>query len=148
MWLNRLFIDLANSHEKQCLTIDCGNKNKNGPCRYRSSADNPDEQVWYFNKPNDNEYYNVFIGKRIKEGDFSEAIYFKIEKVRRKTDKENFDAKKLLEVGTNNDRFSQIFSMSKPNQLGVDTAKRHGDPIGNLYRRDRKSARSKFLSRL
>ena len=39
LWLNRVFTDLANSHEKHCLTIDCGYINKNGPGRYRSSAD-------------------------------------------------------------------------------------------------------------
>ena len=43
LWLNRVFTDLANSHEKRCLTIDCGSINKNGPGRYRSSADNPAE---------------------------------------------------------------------------------------------------------
>ena len=53
LWLNRVFTDLANSHEKHCLTIDCGYINKNGPGRYRSSADNPEKQVCYFNKPND-----------------------------------------------------------------------------------------------
>ena len=57
LWLNRVFTDLANSHEKHCLTIDCGYKNRNGPGRCRSSADNPDKQVCYFNKPND----DVFI---------------------------------------------------------------------------------------
>ena len=62
LWLNRIFTDLANSHEKQCLTIDCGNKNKNGPSRYRSSANNPTEQVCCFNKPNDDEYYNFSLG--------------------------------------------------------------------------------------
>ena len=36
LWLNRVFTDLANSHEKLCLTIDCGYINKNGPGRYRS----------------------------------------------------------------------------------------------------------------
>ena len=51
--LNRVFTDLANSHEKLCLTIYCGYINKNGPGRYRSSADNPEKQVCYFNKPND-----------------------------------------------------------------------------------------------
>ena len=34
LWLNRVFSDLANSHEKHCLTIDCGYLNKNGPGRY------------------------------------------------------------------------------------------------------------------
>ena len=56
-WLNRVFTNLANSHEKLCLTIHCGYINKNGPGRYRSSADNPEKQVCYFNKPND----DVFI---------------------------------------------------------------------------------------
>ena len=31
LWLCRVFSDLANSHEKHCLTIDCGYINKNGP---------------------------------------------------------------------------------------------------------------------
>ena len=84
---------LASSHEKHCLTIDCSYKNKNGPARYSSAADNPDEQVCYFNKPNDDEYYNVFISKRINAENFSEGIYFKTERVREKTEKENFDAR-------------------------------------------------------
>ena len=45
LWLNRVFTDLANSHEKHCLTIDCGYINKNGPGRYRSSTDNPEK--WF-----------------------------------------------------------------------------------------------------
>ena len=90
LWLNRVFTDLANSHEKHCLTIDCGYINKNGPGRYRSSADNPEKQVCYFNKPNDDVFYNTFISKRIKGEKYEEGVYFKIEKVRGKTDKENF----------------------------------------------------------
>ena len=35
LWLNRVFTDLANSHEKHCLIIDCGYMNKNGSGRYR-----------------------------------------------------------------------------------------------------------------
>ena len=64
LWLNRVFTDLANSHEKLCLTIDCGYIDKNGPGRYRSSADNPEKQVCYFNKPNDDVFYNTFISER------------------------------------------------------------------------------------
>ena len=94
LWLNRVFTDLANSHEKLCLTIDCGYINKNGPGKYRSSADNPQKQVCYFNKPNDDVFYNTFISERIKGEKYNEGIYFKIEKVRSKTAKENFDAKK------------------------------------------------------
>ena len=122
-------------------------KNKNGPGRYRSSADNSDEQVCYFNKPNDDEHYNNFTSKRIKEEGYDNGIYFNIEKVRGRTDRKNFDAKKLLEDGTSNVRFSRIFSDTKPKpeHTGAGT-KRHGDSIEHLYRRDRKSARPKFLS--
>ena len=150
LWLNRVFSDLANSHEKHCLTIDCGYLNKNGPGRYRSSADNPDRQVCYFNKPGDNVFYNTFISERIKEGEYSEGIYFKIEKVRGNNDKENFDAKRILENGKSNARSDGIFVASKPEQDGTGTIrpgnKRFGDSFENLYRRNRKSAKPKFLS--
>ena len=70
MWLDNVFIDLANSDEKHCLTIDCSNVNKNGPSQYGTLADNPDQQVCYFNQPHDDELYNVFISKRIKTRNF------------------------------------------------------------------------------
>ena len=35
MWLNRVFIDLANREKYYCLTIDCSGVNKNDPGRYR-----------------------------------------------------------------------------------------------------------------
>ena len=144
LWLNRVFTHLANSHEKRCLTIDSSYENKNGPGRNRSAADNPDEQVCYFNKPNDDKYYNVFISKRIKAENFSDGIYFKIKRVREKTDKENFDTKKTLEGGASNDRLSKIFSITKSEQTGTGARKRHEDSIEHLHRRDRKSSRPNF----
>ena len=66
MWLNRVFADLANTNERYCLTIDCSGVNKNGPGRYRTQADDPEKKVCYFNKPSDDELYNVFISNRIK----------------------------------------------------------------------------------
>ena len=95
LWLSRVFTELANSQEKLCLPIDCGYNNKNGPGPYRSSADNPDKQVCYFNKLNDDVFYNTFISERIKGETFDEGIYFIIGKVRGKTERENFDAKNL-----------------------------------------------------
>ena len=83
LWLNRVFTDLSNSGEKHSLTIDCSTENRNGPGRYRTSADNPDQQVCYFNKPQDDIFYNVFISKRIKAENFDQGIYFKIEKKRK-----------------------------------------------------------------
>ena len=111
------------------LDNDCSYK-KNGPDRYRSAAENPDEQVCYFNNTNDNEYYNVFISKRKKTENSSERIYFK--RVRGKTEKENFDAKKTLEDGASNDKLSKIFSISKSEQTGEKKKRRHGNSIEHL----------------
>ena len=145
LWLSRVFTDLANSHEKLCLTIDSGFHNKNGPGRYRSSADNPEKQVCYFNKPNDDVFYNTFISKRIKGENYNEGIYFKIEKVRGKTDQENFDAKRTLEDGASNVRSTEILDDSEPEQVGAGT-KRFGDSFEHFWRKRRKSARPKFLT--
>ena len=146
LWLNSVFTDLANSGEKHCLTIDCSTENTNGPGQYRTSADNTDQQVCYFNKLQDDIFYNVFISKQIKAEHFDQGIYFKIEKVRGKTQKESFDAKKILEDGTSDDRLSKMFRVSKqPAQRGG--AKRHADSDEYFFRRARKSARPKFLSR-
>ena len=145
LWLNRVFTDLANIHEKHCLTIDCGYINKNGPGRYRSLADNPEKQVCFFNKLNDNVFHNTFISERIKTEKFDDGIYFKIEKVRGKTDKENFDAKRTLGDGASNARSSKFFDDSKPEQNRAGT-KRNGDSFEHLYRKHRRPARPKFLS--
>ena len=145
LWLNRVFTDSANSHEKHCLTIDCGYINKNGSDRYWSSADNTEKQVCYFNKPNDNVLYNTFINERIKEGKYDDEISFKVEKLRVKTDKENFDAKRTLEDVAIDARSSKFFTDSKSEQYGAET-KRYGNSFERLYRNHRRSARPKFLS--
>ena len=93
MWLNRVFADLASTDEWHCLTIDCSDVNKNGPSRYRIQADDPEKQVCYFNKPRDDELYNVFISNRIKTENFSNSIYFKVDRVQGKD--ETFDTEKL-----------------------------------------------------
>ena len=120
LWLNRVFTDLANSHEKHCLTNEWGYINKNGPGRYRSSAENPEKQVCYFNKPNDDVFYNTVISERIKGEKYDEEIYFQIEKVRGKTDKENFDAKKTLEDGASNVGSNEFFTDAKSTQEKKD----------------------------
>ena len=66
-------------------------------------------------------FSNTFISKQIKAEKFDDGIYFKIEKVRGKTDKENFDAKRTLEDGASNARSSEFFDDSKPEQNGAGT---------------------------
>ena len=69
LWISRLFIELANRNDKVCLTLDCSNTNRDGPGRFRSEADNPDNQLCYFNSANDEQVYNKFVSKRIKSSD-------------------------------------------------------------------------------
>ena len=57
------------------MAINCGYIDKNGPARYRSSAGNSEKQVCYFNKPNDDVFYNAFISERIKGEKYDEGIY-------------------------------------------------------------------------
>ena len=127
------------------MTIDCGYINKNGPGQYRSSAENPEKQVCYFNEPNDDVFYNTFISERTKGDKFDDGIYFKIEKVRGKTDKENFDAKRTLEDGVSNARSSKFLDDSKSEKNGAG-AKIYGDSFEHLYRKYKRSAKLQFLS--
>ena len=108
LWLNRLFTDLANSHEKNCLTIDCGYINQNGPGRFRTQAENPEKQVCYFAKPNKDKFYNTFISRQIKGDDFENKIYFQIEKLRSKDGVQTFSAKKTLENGSSSIRRTEF----------------------------------------
>ena len=95
--------------------------NKNGPGRYRSSADNPEKQVSYFNKPGDDVFYNTFISERIKENKYKEGIYFKIEKVRGNNDKKNFDAKRILDLdledGSSDARTNGVSLIQSPSRM-------------------------------
>ena len=107
-WINRLFIDLANRDERNCLTTDCSGVNKNYPGRHRTKADNPEKQVCYFNETWNDQVYLVFISERIKSGNLEKGIYFKIDLVKSKTDSETFSAKQKLERnGSGNDQLSK-----------------------------------------
>ena len=112
MWLNRVFSDLANTDEQHCLTIDCGGLNKNGPGRYRTQAEDPEKQVCYFNKPHEDELYNVFISNRIKTENSSNNIYFKIDRVQGMD--ETFDVNKTSKQDGTHDSFSKFDTYPDP----------------------------------
>ena len=111
MWLSRFFVDLANTKEWDCLTIDCRGRNKNGPGRYQTQASNPEKQVSYFNQLHDDELYNAFISKRIKARNFRNSIYFKINRVQGKD--KTFGAEKTLKEDGAYDRFTKLDTVSK-----------------------------------
>ena len=104
LWLNRVFSDLSDTDERHCLTINCSGVNKNSPGRYRTQAGDPLKQVCYFNKPCDDELYNVFISNRIKTENFSNGIYFKINRIQGKD--KTFDAEETLKQHGAHDQFS------------------------------------------
>ena len=39
LWINRLYYDISNSSEKQCLTIDTRDVNDLGPAKFRTRVD-------------------------------------------------------------------------------------------------------------
>ena len=115
LWINRLFIELANKSQKVCLTLDCSNRNRDGPSRFRSDADNPDKQVCYFNTPTDEQVYNEFIARRIKSKELKDEIQFEITDVKSKSNKNVvFDIsskieKLVSENGTSSSGLSEPF---------------------------------------
>ena len=143
MWLIRLFTELANSHEKHCLTIDCSFLNKNGPGRFRTHADNPEKQVCYFAKLNDDKSFNTFLSNQIKTTEFENKIYFKIERIRSADGLQTFTVKKRFENGTSGAESNEL---QHSEQIGSGkTSKRHSETTEYFYRRNRKSARPQFL---
>ena len=85
LWLNRLFIEVANRDDRLCLTIDCSGINKDGPGRFWTEADNPEFQTSYFNSANDEQVYNEFVSKIINSAEDSENFHFKTIKLKMKT---------------------------------------------------------------
>ena len=86
-WLNRLFIDLANTNDKICLTTDLSGVNKDRPGRFKTKADNPEFQVCYFNSKNDGQVDNEFISQRINNNENENDFHFKIVRQKSKMDK-------------------------------------------------------------
>ena len=105
LWISRLFIELTNRNDKVCLTLDCSNRNRDGPGRFRSEVDNPYNQFCYFNSPNDEQVYNEFVSRHIKNSESENDFHFEIIKVKSKINKNvSFNAtNKLQELNKNND---------------------------------------------
>ena len=103
--INRLFISLANRNDNVCHTIDCRGINPNSPGKFRTKADNPEEQHCYFNIKTNEKLHNTFIGKTIRNSTSKiDSVHFQNERVLGKSKtREKYDAtaelKELLENG-------------------------------------------------
>ena len=94
MWLNKLYFQISNSKEKQCLTVDTRDVNDLGPGKFRTSAENSFEQTCYFNKNNSDSRDKSYVTKRVSQ----EKLVFSISN-------QNFDLNfgyKNLEVNSQN----------------------------------------------
>ena len=67
VWLNKLYFQIPNSKEKQCLTIDTRDVNELGTGKFRTFADN--EQTCYFNRNNSDSRYKSYVTKRVNNQD-------------------------------------------------------------------------------
>ena len=47
LWINRLYYEISNSRQKQCLTTDTRDVNELGPAKRRTQADSRTEQICY-----------------------------------------------------------------------------------------------------
>ena len=67
IWLKRLYFQISNSKEKKCLTIDTREVNKLGPGKFRTSADDGQEQTCYFNQNKSDTHFSSFVARRYKK---------------------------------------------------------------------------------
>ena len=146
LWINRLFIELANKNEKVCLTLDCSNTNRDGPSRFRSEADNPDKQVCYFNTVADEQVYNEFIAKRIKSKELQNEIQFEITDVKSKSNKSVFFdvSNKIEKIIKEND--TSTSGLSETVKFGTEETFRGGGGGGG-NRKIRDSRKYSFSAR-
>ena len=133
--------------ERYCLLIDCSSVTKSSPGRYRTQANDTKKQVCYFNKPCDDELYNVFISNRIITEYFINGIYIKVDRVQ--GEDKTFGAAKTLKQDGTHDRFSKCDIDSEQPEFHERGRKRGNEeiseqPIGrNTIKR--KSARPRFF---
>ena len=76
VWLNKLYFQISNSQEKNCLTINTRVVNEFGPGKFRMSVHNREEQTCYFNRNKSDTHFTSFFARRTQ----AEPIQFSIVK--------------------------------------------------------------------
>ena len=103
--------------KKHVAGIDCSGVNDNGSGRFTQEANNLDKLVCYFNGQNNVQMFNVFTSTRLKKQETEKSIYFQIDRVRSKRNKDTFEANKSLQQnGTNNDSSKRFGSGYRPSE--------------------------------
>ena len=60
LWINRLYLEISNSTQEQCLTIDKMDINDLAPAKFRTQADSDTEQLCYYNRNKKDTSFNSF----------------------------------------------------------------------------------------
>ena len=114
VWLSKLYFNISNSKQKQCLTIDTRDINYLGPGRFRSQADNGIRQICYYNRNKSNTNFNSFLATRKQTYQKGEII-FSIDKVIANMNSSDVN---YLELGDELKNFNNDNTQSKLQQLG------------------------------
>ena len=77
IWLNRLYFQISNSKDKRRLTIDTREVNEIGPGKFRTSADNGQEQTCYLNRNKSDSHFTSYTSKQV----LPDKLVFSIVKV-------------------------------------------------------------------
>ena len=80
IWINRLYFEISNFQEKQCLTIYTRDVSALGPGIFRTHADNGTEQICYYNRNKIGTSFNSFLATKEQTSQASK-IEFSIVKV-------------------------------------------------------------------
>ena len=146
LWISRLFIELANRDDRDCLTLDCSSVNKDGPGRFRTDADKPDFQTCYYSAADDEQVYNEFISKCTNTDEANDKIQFKIIQFKSKTNREeNLDATAELRNLMKNDTTTTRVEKKRAKTI-VDTGAKSIEKRVSGYG-NRSRAKPKFLLR-
>ena len=73
-WINRLYFDIANSTNKQCLTNDTTDVKNLGSAKFRTQAENNKEQICYYNGNKKDTSFNSFLAVTKRTSSTSKII--------------------------------------------------------------------------
>ena len=88
VWINKLYFEISNSREKQCLTGGTRDGNDLGLGKFRTQADNGMQQICYYNRNKTDTSFNSFLTTREQTSQEGE-IKFSIVKVVNNINKTN-----------------------------------------------------------
>ena len=86
LWIYRLYLEISNLSQKQCLTIDTRDGIDIGPAKFRTQADSDTEQICYYNRNKKDTSCNSFLALQ-KQTSSASKITFSITKVIAKTNR-------------------------------------------------------------